>query len=206
MNLSSAGPVSLGAILGWRVGGSPATDKSPLSGKTPECHGADKILACQNWTYLRRTLLRGACRYVHGPHAATLARTDLGRRLRARFETCGPILIEKPLWSEGDRRGPLQNKQKLSGGFPESLRGHFQTMFKSILRASARVLEHKLEPKLGTSSNLNWNAYLERELDLGVKLQIELRLELSNSNSNSNSDSLKSQAWLSFRCIGLLWR
>ena len=77
----------------------------------------------------------------------------------------------------------------LSGGFPESLRGHFQGVSESILRASSRVFEHKLEPKLGANSNLNWNAYLEHELDLGVKLQIELRLELSNSNSNSDANA-----------------
>ena len=101
-------------------------------------------------------------------------------------------------------------------------------MSESILRASSRVFEHKLEPKLGANSNLNWNAYLEHEVDLGVKLQIELRLELSNSNSNSGSNAatqtrtrelelelqpepyfglqralelgLELQAYLSFRC------
>ncbi len=77
----------------------------------------------------------------------------------------------------------------LSGGFPESLRRHFQGLSESILRASSRLFEYELEPKLGANSNLNWNAYLEHELDLGVKLEIELRLGLSNSNSNSNSDS-----------------
>ena len=77
----------------------------------------------------------------------------------------------------------------LSGGFPESLRGHFQGVSESILRASSRVFEHELEPKLGTNSNLNWSAYLERKLDLGVKLEIELALELSNSNSNSDSNA-----------------
>ena len=77
----------------------------------------------------------------------------------------------------------------LSGGFPESLRGHFQTMSKSILRASARVFEHKLEPKLGTSSNLNWNTYLERKVDLRLKLEIALGVEPGNSKSNLNSDS-----------------
>ena len=116
----------------------------------------------------------------------------------------------------------------LSGGFPECLRGHFQRASESILRTLFRVFEHKLEPKLGANSNLNWNAYLEHELDLGVKLQIELRLELSNSNSNSDSNAatqtrtrelelelqpelyfglqralelgLELQAYLSFRC------
>ena len=99
-------------------------------------------------------------------------------------------------------------------------------MSESILRASSRVFEHELEPKLGTNSNLNWNAYFEHELELGVKLQIELRLELSNSNSNSDSNAttqtrtrelelepelyfglqralelgLELQAYLSFRC------
>ena len=99
-------------------------------------------------------------------------------------------------------------------------------MSESILRASSRVFEHELEPKLGTNSNLNWNAYLERKLDLGLKLEIELGLELSNSNSNSDSSAatrtrtrelelepelyfglqralelgLELQAYLSFRC------
>ena len=99
-------------------------------------------------------------------------------------------------------------------------------MSESILRASSRVFEHELEPKLGANSNLNWNAYLERKLDLGLKLEIELGLELSNSNSNSDSNAatqtcirelelepalyfglqralgldLESQAYLSFRC------
>ena len=77
----------------------------------------------------------------------------------------------------------------LSGGFPESLRGHFQGVSESILRASSRIFEHELEPKLGANSNLNWNAYLERKLDPGLKLEIELGLELRNSNSNRNPTS-----------------
>ena len=109
---------------------------------------------------------------------------------------------------------------------PGSHRGHIQGVSESILRASSRVFEHELEPKLGTNSNLNWNAYLERKLDLGLKLEIELGLELSNSNSNSDSNAatrtrtqelelepelyfglqralelgLELQAYLSFRC------
>ena len=77
----------------------------------------------------------------------------------------------------------------LSGGFPESLRGHFQGVSESILRASSRVFEHELEPKLGANSNLNWNAHLKPKLDLGLKREIELGLELSNSNSNSDSNA-----------------
>ena len=62
-------------------------------------------------------------------------------------------------------------------------------MSESILRASSRVSEHELEPKLGANSNLNWSAYLERKLDLGLKLEIELGLELSSPNSNSDSNA-----------------
>ena len=62
-------------------------------------------------------------------------------------------------------------------------------MSESILRASSRIFEHELEPKLGANSNLNWNAHLKPKLDLGLKREIELGLELSNSNSNSDSNA-----------------
>ena len=78
---------------------------------------------------------------------------------------------------------------RLSGGFSESFRGHFQGVSESILRASSRIFEHELEPKLGANSNLNWNAHLKPKLDLGLKLEIELALELSNSNSHSASNA-----------------
>ena len=61
-------------------------------------------------------LPRGACWYAHGGHTAALVLTGLGRRLRARPEACGPSLIDKPNWSAGDCRGPLQNKTNIDIG------------------------------------------------------------------------------------------
>ena len=96
MGLSKADSVSLGATQGRGVEGYLSVTGYPaLSEPAAEWHTEKNILACLIRTSPSPNLIRGACRNAGDELAASLACAELGRRLRARIEACGPTRTEK---------------------------------------------------------------------------------------------------------------